>query len=105
MGGTPSASARPPHEDERPLLHPSLARLDPLAGAENTPTSRRRDRSLPGRLRLIVSTVGACLTLTFAGHAVGTAPPGVARATGVARLSLVDATAWQDAASGERDTS
>lgn len=61
-----------------PLLHPRLALLDPAVGAGRLRrgTARQTPTSC-GRLRLIASTAGACLTLAFAAHVleVSDAPP------------------------------
>jgi hypothetical protein len=47
--------------DDHPLLHPRLARLDP---------SRQVSRRHGSRLGVLAGTLGACLTITFAAHAL-----------------------------------
>ena len=54
------------------------------------------------RLRLVASTLGACLTLTFAAHAVEAAPLGT-RPKAVAQLPVADATEAPAVAPRERD--
>jgi hypothetical protein len=69
-----------------PLLHPRLARLDPVL----------RPRVRTSRARLAASTLGACVVLTFAAHAFP-GPPATtstvtltaARQTGEPRASVV----------------
>ena len=48
-----------------PLLHPRLARLDPSLRPTEGHGSRHQSR-----LALLTGTLGACLTITFAAHAL-----------------------------------
>ena len=81
-------AAAPPvaDADPRPLLHPRLARLDPLARREPPARLDALDRRSQGRhhgshgsrCRALAGAIGTCLAITFAAHALETetAPPG-----------------------------
>ena len=58
-----------------PLLHPRLSGLDPLAPSAGGLHGGRGRRT---RLGVLAGTLGTCLTITLAAHAVGPAAPPVA---------------------------
>jgi hypothetical protein len=67
-----TAAANGPEKDGVPLLHPRLAWLDPQVRGERAEARR----TLGARIRVIAGAFGACLTVTFAAHAVHAAPTG-----------------------------